>query len=245
MSASEESLSRVLQNLEGLSPIEAAYKAASAAVRAMERLHAVPPRPSRDAIESECTRFVLLFKTLAWCYGGPGVDAVHDAVPEAVDFAGESGLSYFDLVFSLVSTRFHWMWAYTAPDAFLKWRNAGGPLVLDGLEIDMTAAVKVWPKLASELEKLPPVDVGSLLARLEKERRWATKGLSNDGSGNNLEALTDQEAAVDECIRQLGNARLKDITKHTGIGVNVLTTHTIPALKKKRGLKSNPYRYTT
>lgn len=59
------------------------------------------------------------------------------------------------------------------------------------------------------------------------------------------ERLTDSEEAVDECIRRLGTATLKVLKRETGISVNSLTTHVIPALKRKRGLKSRPYRYTT
>lgn len=54
--------------------------------------------------------------------------------------------------------------------------------------------------------------------------------------------LTDTEQAADDAIRRDCKS-LKEINKATGIDVRTLTNHIIPALKKKRGLLSKPYRY--
>ena len=67
---------------------------------------------------------------------------------------------------------------------------------------------------------------GAVVAKLDQHSVW----------------LSFNEELVDVAIRK-GCNTLKAIEKDTGLHRTAIARHHIPQLKKKRGLKSQPYRY--
>ncbi len=62
-------------------------------------------------------------------------------------------------------------------------------------------------------------------------------------NGKATQNLTHTEELVDAAIRKLGKCTARDLKRETGTTEQTLYTHVIPALIKKRGLLTRPYRY--
>ncbi|HET6917811.1 MAG TPA: hypothetical protein VFH56_17120 [Acidimicrobiales bacterium] len=102
--------------------------------------------------------------------------------------------------------------------------------------------------LAPDLDDVPKaLDEATNGVRLEFRRLRSTPPPGDaayvPSNGHREAPLTPTEKMVDEVIRAMRECDLNDLAAKTGTPKSTLTRHTIPGLKKKRGLKSKPYRY--